>query len=125
MPTASPEEIEQYRDGWNQRRDSRELQRRKRKERAERIVSEIADVLETEFGASKVYLFGSLTRDNLRFHQHSDIDLAVTGIPDDRFYEAQGRCLELAENISVDLVDLDSAGKSLSDEITKRGERIV
>lgn len=124
MPTASPEEIEQYRDGWNRRQDSRKQQQKKRKERAERIVSELADILREEFGASRVYVFGSLTRDNVPFHEHSDIDLAASGLPDDRFYEAQGRCLEHTADFSVDLVDLENAEESLRDEILGRGERV-
>jgi predicted nucleotidyltransferase len=124
MPTALPEEIEQYRDGWNQRQDYRERKRKKRKERAERIVSELADILREEFGASRVYVFGSLTRDNVPFHEHSDIDLAVSGIPDERFYEAVGRCLGHTADFSVDLVDLENAEEALRDEIPGRAERV-
>lgn len=125
MPTASQEEIKRYRDGWEQRQNSREQKQEQRRKRALEIVSGLADLLQTEFNATNIYVFGSLTRENLPFHEHSDIDLGVSGIPHDRFYEAQGRCLEFAGDISVDLVDLENTDDSLKNEIVERGERIL
>jgi len=55
-------------------------------------------------GAREIYLFGS----SAHGHEHdgSDIDMAVTGLPPERFFAAMGeagRCLDR----NLDLVDLD------------------
>jgi len=55
-------------------------------------------------GAREVYVFGSAARGQLR--EGSDIDLAVTGLPPERFFEAMGRAADLLDH-PLDLVDLD------------------
>jgi len=56
------------------------------------------------FGAKDVYLFGSLAEGSHR--EDSDIDLAVSGLPDAVFFRVGGHImLELKRN--VDLVDID------------------
>ncbi len=57
-----------------------------------------------KFGAKKVYLFGSLAED--RNTEDSDIDLAVSGLPETVFLKVGGHImLELKRNI--DLIDID------------------
>ena len=55
-------------------------------------------------GCTEVYLFGSLTSG--RFHELSDIDLAVRGCPPGNFFPLLGKLL-VTLDYSVDLVDLD------------------
>lgn len=55
------------------------------------------------YGAKEVYIFGSATRDTLR--ENSDIDIAVSGLPDDVFYRAMGDVEEVLQR-PVDLVEL-------------------
>lgn len=57
-------------------------------------------------GAREVYVFGSAANDRLR--EDSDVDLAVAGLPPERFLEAMGRAAR-ALHRPVDLVDLDEA----------------
>ncbi|HPO13608.1 MAG TPA: nucleotidyltransferase domain-containing protein [Candidatus Hydrogenedentes bacterium] len=66
-------------------------------------IAEAAEALK-EAGASEVFLFGSATRD--RMNENSDVDIAISGLPPERFFKAMG----IARNIlglPVDLVDLD------------------
>ena len=56
-------------------------------------------------GAEEVYLFGSAVEGPL--HPHSDIDLAVAGLPPDRFFQAMGQTLLVLPR-PLDLVDLDT-----------------
>lgn len=58
----------------------------------------------TEAGAREVYVFGSAAAG--RTHQGSDVDLAVAGLPPDRFFSTMAR-LENLFDCSVDLIDLD------------------
>ena len=55
-------------------------------------------------GASEVYLFGSAAKGMLR--ENSDLDLAVSGLPPERFFRALARAANLLRR-PVDLIDLD------------------
>jgi uncharacterized protein len=55
-------------------------------------------------GAREVYAFGSAVRGRLR--EDSDVDLAVSGLPPDRFFRAMGEATGVLGR-SLDLVDLD------------------
>ncbi len=57
-----------------------------------------------EQGAREVYLFGSAAEGRLR--DGSDIDLAVTGLPPERFFEAMGLAADVLDR-PLSLVDLD------------------
>jgi predicted nucleotidyltransferase len=58
-----------------------------------------------EEGCSEVYLFGSVGRGTVR--EGADIDLAVRGCPQGRFFYLLGKLLWELDH-PVDLVDLDS-----------------
>ena len=55
-------------------------------------------------GATEVYVFGSVMTD--RFDEYSDIDLAVVGLPDERFFRAMGRAGDCLQR-ELSLVHLD------------------
>jgi len=55
-------------------------------------------------GAREVFVFGSAANGDLK--EHSDIDLAVSGLPPERFVQAMGDAREILER-PIDLVDLD------------------
>lgn len=67
------------------------------------LIEKAARVLKT-FGATEVYLFGSVG--NGTATRHSDIDLAVSGIPPKMFFKAMGSALNVLKR-EFDLVDLD------------------
>lgn len=56
------------------------------------------------FGAKEVYVFGSVATGTM--HDYSDIDLAVSGIPPEKFFSAMGAVEETLDH-RLDLVDLD------------------
>jgi len=66
-------------------------------------LSEIADILRAH-GARDVFVFGSSAKGNLR--AESDYDIAVAGLPPDRFFAALGQ-VALVSRRPIDLVDLD------------------
>jgi predicted nucleotidyltransferase len=55
-------------------------------------------------GAREVYLFGSAANGSLR--EGSDIDLAITGLPPEVFFEAMGKARDILR-CPLDLIDLD------------------
>lgn len=78
----------------------------------------LAQIPYTEFHATRVYLFGSLTRGSAR--ETSDIDLAVEGLDPQRYREACAR-LEHATAVPVDLIDLADAPKTLIQRVQEEG----
>jgi len=69
-------------------------------------------------GAREVYLFGSATTGKLR--EGSDIDLAVSGLPPERFFEAMGDAGDILGR-PFDLIDLDEPSP-LTQYLREEGE---
>jgi hypothetical protein len=64
--------------------------------------------------------FGSLTQTG-PFDDRSDIDLAVTGIAPEQFYQAYAVATAVCRQFDLDVVDLDSCAESLRDVISREG----
>jgi uncharacterized protein len=71
-------------------------------------------LLRDRHGAESVVLFGSLA--NGACHADSDVDLAVSGLPGDRYFEALADLMEVFAG-PVDLVRLEDAPESLRERI--------
>lgn len=69
------------------------------------------------FGASEVYVFGSVATGASR--EDSDIDIGVVGLPKDRFFAAYGSLL-MELNRSFDLVALDY-GEQFAEQLRQQG----
>jgi len=69
-------------------------------------------------GAREVYLFGSTAQGRIR--QGSDIDMAVSGLPPARFFQAMGEAADLLD-VPLDLVDLDE-DNPFTEYLRKHGE---
>jgi len=69
-------------------------------------------------GAREVYVFGSAAAGRLR--KGSDVDLAVSGLPPERFFDAMGKAQD-ALQYALDLVDLDEA-TPFTDYLKEEGE---
>ena len=67
------------------------------------VVEQAAAALK-EAGAREVYIFGSAATGPLR--ERSDIDLAVEGLPPERFFHAMARAARILQR-PLDLIDLD------------------
>lgn len=66
----------------------------------------------------RVYLFGSVADGTV--HARSDIDLAVEGLPEDRYFETLAALLQAAPT-GVDLVELERAPPSLRELVLGTG----
>ena len=69
-----------------------------------------AQILKTEFAASRVVVFGSLLGES--FHETSDLDLAVWGLPEKSYFKAVSRLVALSA-FAVDLVEVQYAKPEL------------
>jgi len=115
-----PEEWKKYQPipAILQRQSTTHSQLERRRKRAMRVARQAASLLQTEFDAKKVVLFGSLAIPE-NFTLWSDIDLAVFGIPDDRFYAVA--ITGLSAEFKVDLIDAETCKASLRDAIERDG----
>ena len=102
----SPEELAEYR-----RRLDQHLQNRKVDEallqRAWQTAHRVATLLYEDFGATQVAVFGSLAEPKA-FSKWSDIDIAVWGIPNDKYFRASSIASDISGLFKVDLVDFES-----------------
>ena len=103
----SPEELAEYHQRLNQH-----LQNRKVDEallqRAWQTAHRIAEMLYTDFGATQVAVFGSLAEPET-FSKWSDIDIAVWGIPNDKYFRASSIASDISGLFKVDLIDFESS----------------
>lgn len=79
----------------------------------------LAEILKTKFGATRVVLFGSMLSAS-DIHMSSDIDLAVWGLPVEKYLSALGHLLMSAKEFSVDLVRIEEAPSSLKAYIDRK-----
>ncbi len=96
----TPEELKQY----DPARNLDKILDASRWEKAQAKLPELLSLLRGQFEAKRIKVFGSLA-DKERYTRWSDIDLAVWGIPSNRFYDALDAVNELSQDIKVDLID--------------------
>ena len=79
-------------------------------------------ILKEKYGAKKVFLFGSLTKDK-RFTPWSDVDLSVSGLPQRDYYRAAGDILDLglAKGIKIDVLDINDCPPNMQKRINREG----
>ena len=93
-----------------------------RQEHAWKSARAIAHRLRADFGATDVYLFGSLASGY--FHARSDIDLAVRGVPAERLAQAWIALESMAAPLSIDMLDFDSLPTGWRETVSKKGVRL-
>jgi predicted nucleotidyltransferase len=113
-------EVAEYRRHWRERAERETAHRRELASRARAEARHVAQMLVREFGASRVYLFGSLAQED-RFHEQSDVDLAVEGIAQERFFKAWTATGAHA-SAPIELVDIDEVGEPMRRLIREHGE---
>ena len=80
----------------------------KLKQTAQVLFQRCIQVLKQEFGATEVIVYGSLRGDS-PWHDESDVDLAVSGIPSKEIWDASSRLEEIMpEWLPFDLVRLET-----------------
>ena len=77
-------------------------------QRAWHTVHRIASMLYEDFDATQVAVFGSLAEPEA-FSKWSDIDIAVWGIPNDKYFRASSIASDISGLFKVDLVDFESS----------------
>ena len=103
----SSEELAQYRQRLDQHFQNRKVDEALL-QRAWHTVHQIAAMLYEDFNATQVAVFGSLAEPDA-FAKWSDIDLAVWGIPSEKYFRAVWKAEEISGLFKIDLVDFESS----------------
>ena len=93
-----------------QARQQRPLFLEKMKQRQKeglKVAKQSADILKKQFSVTRVVLFGSLLNPET-MSPHSDIDLAVWGLPETDLFRA-GAMIERGHQFTIDLVEAEKA----------------
>ncbi len=78
-----------YAQAARQRLDDEKQKLAERRRLAWQLARKAADLLRSKYAATRVVVYGSLTRPEL-FHAHSDVDIAVWGLQPEDSYKAMG-----------------------------------
>jgi len=116
-------DLQQCRDNFRRREAERQFAREKlRRQAREAAIAAISQVLPRYPKVTEIYLFGSITQTG-RFHDHSDIDIAVSGT-DAATYFALWRDLEAAcPDWFIDLREINQPSH-FTDSVRQTGELI-
>lgn len=123
VPFLTPEEWQEYVEGWRERSVYRKKQMDNYAHQALSIARSLAGLLAGEPGVVRVWLFGSLAlylKGYREYRSDSDIDLAVEGLPAERFFPVLSLLNEKSPR-QVDLIDISACPPSMRRSITKRG----
>jgi len=114
-------DFREYVEAWRERLALQKSQRQMRAQQLHQVAQACAHRLVQDFGAKKVYLFGSLL-DQEWVHDRSDIDLAVEGLEGKLYFKALSELWKLLPaGVELDLVLLEQAWPSLADRVKAEG----
>ena len=94
-----------------------------RRARAWLVAEQAAALLRDKHGAQRVVVFGSVLKP-ARFHEESDVDLAVWGLDERVYLRALSDLLALDPKVEVDLVEAEGAGAGLLSVIEREGQAL-
>lgn len=115
----TPESMDELRAAWAARRADAATALEERRQKARAVADEMAALLKSQYGATKVVLFGSVVEG--KFHAHSDIDIAAWGIaPVDRM-AAYGDIVYFSREFEGDLVWMEQCKPHVAGEVARTG----
>ncbi len=108
---------------------AREQAARRRREAAARlerawvVARQIADFLREKYRPARIVAFGSIVHPEV-FGLHSDIDIAVDGIPWPDYLRAWNAVEELFPEFKVDLIDVGIVSPEMREWIDREGQEL-
>ena len=91
-----------------------------RRERAWTVAHEVAQFLRAKYQPSRLVVFGSLLHPEV-FDRHSDIDIAVEGIPWLAYLRAWNDVEKQFAEFKVDLIDVGVVSERMRQRIEEQG----
>jgi predicted nucleotidyltransferase len=121
METQDSQAFREYVEAWRGRLARQESEQQVRARHLREVAQVCAQCLVQDFGASRVYLFGSLLEEDL-VHDQSDIDLAVEGLDGKSYFKALRDVWRLLPaGVELDLVLLESSWPGLAERVRTEG----
>ena len=112
-----------YRNAWRKRFEKRRQKRLMLKKQAHDIALEAASAIAKYFDVQRVYLFGSILREDDYFYERSDIDLAVEGLVPERYFPMLVMLDRKIESpFEINVVKLETCDEILRQKILSEGE---
>ena len=102
---------------------AREVAARRRADKRLAARREIAGFLRQEYHPRRIVAFGSLVHPDL-FHHHSDVDIAVEGIPWPEYLRAWNAVQEKWPEFKVDLIDVAIISERMRQRIAEQGQQL-
>ncbi len=125
-PTAAnltPAQRDAYRAILARQAAARHADLDQRRERGWALARDAARQLRERFGVTEVWAFGSLVAAR-GFHDRSDIDLAVRGLPIAVYLDAMVLLLSLDGDFLFDLVRMEDASEGLREQVLTEGKAL-
>ncbi|NJL59682.1 MAG: nucleotidyltransferase domain-containing protein [Desulfobacteraceae bacterium] len=119
----SPEKMAEYRRTARKKQMKIRFETDQRRANALGVARKASELLKTTYRVKQVFLFGSLSRDGV-FDDHSDIDLAVEGLDEQKYYKALARLSDLDMSSDIDLLMLEYAPPELLKIILNEGKKL-
>lgn len=116
-----PVKVEQMAEAFRARQAEKHRQGQARGERLRAALPEARRILQDQYRARRVILFGSLATGET--HTGSDVDLAVEAMPPEHQFEALADLMALF-GAPVDLVRMEQAPSSLVERIEAEGQEL-
>lgn len=109
-------------DALTARAELRLREEGERSAQARVLATQFAAIAASEFGATEVFLVGSVLVDRAR--PGSDIDLVVRGVDPRRFADMKTRFWAVSDTYYVDVIDLDTADGPWNERLRTAGLRL-
>ena len=119
----SPEEVGRYRARLERSAKTKRLDE-PLLQRAWQTAHRVAEMLYEDFGATQVSVFGSLVAREW-FSKWSDIDIAVWGIPTEKYLRAISEAENISRSFKVDLIDFESSSGLFRERVANGSIRIA
>lgn len=119
----SEQDYSSYKVAWRKRFEKERQKRRNLKMQVRKSAKKAAKFLAEKFGVRKVYVFGSVLREDDFFCERSDLDLAVEGLPEGQYIEMLVSLEnEIESPVLINVVQMETCRESLKDNILKKGK---
>lgn len=115
-------DYQEYIQAWRERFQTETNLGVERKRQALEVAEKIAVLLFEKYRVREVYVFGSVVLPDKPFTEHSDIDIAVSGLSGADFFKAW-RDLESVGSFRVDLHELENCSEGFRQIIQSYGRR--
>ncbi|MBO8129427.1 MAG: nucleotidyltransferase domain-containing protein [Peptococcaceae bacterium] len=114
------DERAKYAEAWRLRAHDDHRRRRQLRREALLRAQKAAEVIKAKYRVKKVYLFGSTARGD--FWDHSDIDIAIEGLPDPgKYLSVFGDIWDIVYPYKVDLVCLEEVSARVKERVLSEG----